>query len=122
MLIFNKYKITKMNLNTEVKSISVKELSERMHSGEKIHVIDVREPYEWEICRIDKTLNIPMSSLTKSIEKIPNSETTVIMCHHGVRSFHVIQYLQTKGFDQLMNLEGGIHAWALEVDEAMARY
>lgn len=122
MLIFNKYKITKMNLNTEVKSISVKELSERMCSGEKIHVIDVREPFEWEICRIDKTLNIPMSSLTKSIEKIPDSEPTVIMCHHGVRSFHVIQYLQTKGFDQLMNLEGGIHAWALEIDEAMARY
>lgn len=111
-----------MNLNKEVKSISVKELSEYINSGKKIPIIDVREQFEWEICRIEGTKNIPMSRLTESIEHMPSDESTVIMCHHGVRSLNVIHYLETKGYDKLINLEGGIHAWALEVDRGMAKY
>jgi rhodanese-related sulfurtransferase len=111
-----------MNLNKAIKSISVRELSDHINSGAEIHIIDIREDFEWEICRIEGTKNIPMSRLIESIEQIPNNESTVIMCHHGVRSLNVIHYLETKGYDKLINLEGGIHAWALEVDRGMAKY
>ena len=111
-----------MNLNKEIKSISVGELSNRINSGGKISIIDVRESFEWEICRIEGTKNIPMSRLIESIEKIPKQESAVIMCHHGVRSLNVIHYLETKGFHRLINLEGGIDAWAIEIDPSMNRY
>jgi len=115
-------KLLKMNLNNEIKSISVGELSNRINSGGKISIIDVRESFEWEICRIEGTKNIPMSRLIESIEKIPKQESAVIMCHHGVRSLNVIHYLETKGFHRLINLEGGIDAWAIEIDPSMNRY
>lgn len=115
-------KLLKMNLNNEIKNISVQDLSEIIKSDKGIHIIDVREAFEWDICRIEGTTNIPMSELIESIEKIPQQEKTVIMCHHGVRSLNVIHYLKTKGFHRLINLEGGIDAWAIEIDKSMNRY
>ena len=115
-------KLLKMNLNNEIKNISVQDLSGIIKSNKGIHIIDVRETFEWDICRIEGTTNIPMSELIESIEKIPQQEKTVIMCHHGVRSLNVIHYLETKGFHRLINLEGGIDAWAIEIDKSMNRY
>lgn len=111
-----------MNLNNEIKNISVQDLSGIIKSNKGIHIIDVRETFEWDICRIEGTTNIPMSELIECIEKIPQQEKTVIMCHHGVRSLNVIHYLETKGFHRLINLEGGIDAWAIEIDKSMNRY
>jgi rhodanese-related sulfurtransferase len=115
-------KLLKMNLNNEIKNISVQDLSGIIKSNKGIHIIDVRETFEWDICRIEGTTNIPMSELIECIEKIPQQEKTVIMCHHGVRSLNVIHYLETKGFHRLINLEGGIDAWAIEIDKSMNRY
>jgi rhodanese-related sulfurtransferase len=115
-------KLLKMNLNNEIKNISVQDLSGIIKSNKGLHIIDVRETFEWDICRIEGTTNIPMSELIECIEKIPQQEKTVIMCHHGVRSLNVIHYLETKGFHRLINLEGGIDAWAIEIDKSMNRY
>ena len=104
------------------KSISANELNELIKSAEKIQIVDVREHFEWEICHIEGALNIPMNLIIESIDKISKDITTVIMCHHGVRSMNVIQYLESKGCKNLINLEGGIHAWATDVDKSMSTY
>ena len=104
------------------KSISAKELNELIKSAEKIQIVDVREHFEWDICHIEGALNIPMNLIVESIDKISKDITTVIMCHHGVRSMNVIQYLKSKGCKNLINLEGGIHAWATDVDKSMSTY
>ena len=105
------------------KSISAKELNELINSTDKIQIVDVREHFEWEICHIEGALNIPMNLIVESIDKISKDITTVIiMCHHGVRSMKVIQYLESKGCKNLINLEGGIHAWATDVDKSMSTY
>ncbi len=104
------------------KSISAKELYELLNSAEKIQIIDVREHFEWDICSIEGTLNIPMNLIIESTDKISKDITTVIICHHGTRSKYVIQYLESIGYKNLINLHGGIHAWATDVDKSMSTY
>ena len=104
------------------KSISAKELNELINSAEKIQIIDVREHFEWDICHIEGALNIPMNLIVESIDEISKDITTVIMCHHGIRSMNVIHYLESIGYKNLINLEGGIHTWATDVDKSMSTY
>ena len=104
------------------KSISAKELNELINSTNKIQIVDVREHFEWDICHIKGTLNIPMNLIIESVDKISKDITTVIMCHHGTRSINVIHYLERIGYKNLINLEGGIHAWATIIDPNMATY
>ena len=99
------------------KSISAKELNELINSTEKIQIIDVREHFEWDICHIEGALNIPMNLIIESIDKISKDITTVVMCHHGIRSMNVIHYLESIGYKNLINLEGGIHAWATKINK-----
>ena len=104
------------------KSISAKELNELINSAEKIQIIDVREHFEWDICHIEGALNIPMNLIVESIDKISKDITIVVMCHHGIRSMNVIHYLESIGYKNLINLKGGIHAWATDVDKSMSTY
>ena len=104
------------------KSISAKELNELINSAEKIQIIDVREHFEWDICHIEGALNIPMNVIVESIDEISKDITTVVMCHHGIRSMNVIHYLGSIGYKNLINLEGGIHAWATDVDKSISTY
>ena len=104
------------------KSISAKELNVLINSAEKIQIIDVRERFEWDICHIEGALNIPMNLIIESLDKISNDITTVVICHHGVRSMNVIHYLESIGYKNLINLDGGIHAWSTDVDKSMSIY
>ena len=104
------------------KSISAKELNELLNSSDKIQIVDVREHFEWDICHIEGALNIPMNLIVESIDKIPKEIITVVMCHHGVRSMNVIHYLESIGYKNLINLQGGIHAWSTDVDKSMSTY
>tara|TARA_Y100000991_G_C21830050_1_gene287724 strand:+ start:193 stop:531 length:339 start_codon:yes stop_codon:yes gene_type:complete len=104
------------------KSISAKELNELINSAEKIQIIDVREHFEWDISHIEGALNIPMNLIVESVDKISKDVTTVVMCHHGIRSINVIHYLESIGYKNLINLDGGINAWANDVDKNMATY
>lgn len=106
-----------------MKSISVIDLYRKMQAGEHLHLLDIREPYEREICRISGSAFLPMNQATATPSEIPKGETTVIYCHHGIRSYMLIKHLQEKyGFDNLVNLDGGINEWALQVDREMSRY
>ena len=104
------------------KSITAEELAEILQSTTKINILDVREYFEWDICHIEGASNIPMNLIDECIDEVSKEIPTVVVCHHGVRSMNVIHYLEVKGYDKLINLEGGIHAWATHVDTDMATY
>ena len=85
-------------------------------------LIDVREPWEFDICHLEGSTNIPMGQIPQHLSDISSAKECVIICHHGVRSLHVIQYLQQQDIDHLINLEGGVDGWARQVDKDMPLY
>jgi rhodanese-related sulfurtransferase len=102
-------------------NITARELKSRLDDGDRPVLLDVREPWEFELARIDGSTLIPMSRLEERfIELDPDSETVVI-CHHGNRSAYVTQALQRTGFRKVLNLEGGLDAYSF-VDESVSRY
>jgi sulfur-carrier protein adenylyltransferase/sulfurtransferase len=105
-----------------MKTISVVELKKKLDSKEKIQIIDVREPFEAEICSIGAEL-IPMGEILQHTAKIKKDVPVIIHCRSGKRSGNVISLLEAQyGFDNLYNLEGGILAWADQVDPSMPKY
>jgi len=105
-----------------MKSITPTELNKQISRGESYQIIDVREPMEFNICSIPNSQLISLGTIDVRKDEINKSNPTVMVCHHGMRSARVIQYLEQFGYNNLINLEGGIHAWALEVDQNMATY
>jgi rhodanese-related sulfurtransferase len=94
-----------------------------LHKNEDdVVLLDVREDSELAICRIEGALHIPMGQIPERAESLPKDKQLVVFCHHGMRSLHVVQYLESCGFENAINLGGGIHAWAVEVDPTLARY
>lgn len=105
-----------------VPGISARVLQEMISAGKKIALVDVREPFEFEIARIPDAQLIPLGTIPDRLGEIPRTETTVVMCKSGLRSARVIAFLRQQGFDNLLNLEGGLDAWRAEVDPTMRRY
>lgn len=86
-------------------------------------LLDVREPWEYEICRIEGSLLIPMRQIPCQAGELDPERETIVICHHGVRSFSVARYLEAQfGFSNVINLKGGVDAWARDVDPDMATY
>lgn len=85
-------------------------------------IIDVREPHELEICRLDGAEHIPMRRIPEHLAELPRDQHLLILCHHGGRSLHVTRYLRQQGFTAVSNIAGGIEAWAAELDSSLARY
>ena len=85
-------------------------------------LLDVREPWEYGICRINGAHLIPMRSIPNSLQELDSGRETVVICHHGIRSRQVVLYLEHQGFSRVINMEGGVAAWAREVDPAMPTY
>ncbi|MGD8840230.1 MAG: rhodanese-like domain-containing protein [Gammaproteobacteria bacterium] len=85
-------------------------------------LLDVREPWEFEICHIDGSINLPMSQIPRLLDRLDDADEIVVICHHGVRSLKVAGFLQQQHDAELINLDGGVDAWAREVDPAMDLY
>ncbi|MDJ0739534.1 MAG: rhodanese-like domain-containing protein [Gammaproteobacteria bacterium] len=85
-------------------------------------LLDVREPWEFRICHIDGSQLIPMGQLPASLNALDPQRETVVICHHGIRSRQVAMYLDYQGFTNVINLAGGVAAWARDVDRQMATY
>ena len=103
-------------------AISVREF-EDMRSARREHtVLDVREARELDICRLEGALHIPMAEIPAQTDNLPTNQLLVVICHHGARSQMVVDFLRNAGFDNAVNLDGGIDAWACEVDQSMLRY
>jgi molybdopterin/thiamine biosynthesis adenylyltransferase/rhodanese-related sulfurtransferase len=85
-------------------------------------VVDVREPFEFAICRLENAMHIPMRQIPEAVDTLPRDRQIFVMCHHGHRSLRVMQFLNDQGFDKVTNIRGGIDAWARTVDSGMKRY
>lgn len=85
-------------------------------------LLDVREPWEFETCRIDGSKLIPMRDMQTRWDELDPDAPVVVICHHGVRSFHVARFLERQGFTQVYNLSSGVDGWAREVDLGMPIY
>jgi len=85
-------------------------------------LLDVRENWEFGTCRIDGSVQIPMNTIPARIDDLDEDAEIVCICHHGARSMQVAAFLERNGFGKMINLTGGIHAWALQVDSTMATY
>jgi rhodanese-related sulfurtransferase len=92
-------------------------------SGRKPPVLlDVREPWEYQTCRIEGSTLAPMNTIPSRVQDLDPGTETVVICHHGARSFQVGLFLERNGFSNLYNLQGGINAWADQVEPTMPRY
>jgi len=85
-------------------------------------LLDVREAWEVQICAIPQAVHMPMSEIIARVGELDPAMPIVCICHHGSRSAHVGQWLETQGFSQVSNLTGGIDAWSRDVDPTIARY
>ncbi len=85
-------------------------------------LLDVREPWELDICRLEGAAHIPMRHIPDALAELDPQRPVVVICHHGIRSQQVALYLEHQGFGQVLNLRGGIDAWAHDIDRDMATY
>ena len=103
--------------------MSVQELAERMALGNEVFLLDVRERPEYDLCHLEGAVLIPVGMIPNNRKRIPTDRPVVIYCHHGIRSANVAQYLYAQGGPtNLYNLDGGINAWARDIEPEMAVY
>ena len=104
-----------------ISEITPTELKARQDRGDKPFILDVREPHEYQICNLNGKL-IPLGELPRRVAELDSSVEMVVHCRSGKRSADAIRFLQTAGFKKLLNLKGGVLAWADEVDPRMPKY
>jgi rhodanese-related sulfurtransferase len=102
--------------------ISVSELQQRRKAGEKFLLIDVREQWEFDTCRIEGGRLIPMSMIPANLQALDGDEEVICYCHHGMRSLDVAAWLRAQGVENARSLAGGIDRWSLEIDPSVPRY
>ncbi|MDF2457174.1 MAG: molybdopterin biosynthesis protein MoeB [Cytophagaceae bacterium] len=102
--------------------IQVTELKSLLDQQADLLLLDVREQYEYDLCRLEGALLIPMNTVPHHLQDLPKNKNIVVYCHHGMRSASIVNFLKANGFEKISNLEGGIHAWSMEVDNTVAVY
>ena len=106
-----------------MRELDVEELERYLESAEiKPLLLDVRQPWEFDICKLEGSVLIPMSTIPSRVDELDKEQETVVICHHGIRSRRVALYLEQAGFSNVINLKGGMAAWAQNVDPDMATY
>ena len=101
--------------------MSAEQLATHLQNSDPL-LLDVREPWEFDICHIEGSINMPMAQVPQRLEELPANDEIIVICHHGVRSQQVIWFLQQQAYDKLFNLDGGVDAWARTVDAEMPVY
>lgn len=105
-----------------IPTITPRELKDRFDKGEKPFLLDVREPWEHTLAKIDDSHLIPLRTLPRSLEKLNRNTEIVAYCHHGMRSAEATGFLLQQGYTSVKNLVGGIDAWSIQVDSTVPRY
>jgi adenylyltransferase/sulfurtransferase len=105
-----------------IPAMSARELKRKMDARDAFELIDVREPFEYEIARIDGSKLIPLGEITERADELQHEQTIVVHCHSGGRSAEAVRLLQQRGFTNVYNLEGGIDAWSDEIDPSVPKY
>jgi adenylyltransferase/sulfurtransferase len=107
---------------SHVPAISPRQLKEKFDRGDRFVLVDVREPFEYDICRIHGSRLIPLGQLPSRMSELDSADEIVLQCKGGTRSARALKLLQEAGFEKLWNLDGGITAWADEVDPSVPKY
>jgi rhodanese-related sulfurtransferase len=102
--------------------ISAKEVSERAARGEKLLLVDVREPWEYDLCRIPGATLIPLGTLPANLNTLLDGDEVICYCHHGMRSLDAAVWLRHQGVESAKSMAGGIERWSVEVDPNVPRY
>lgn len=102
--------------------ITACQLQARLASNAPPLILDVREPWEVETARLSGAITVPLAEVPARLDWLDPRREIVVLCHHGIRSRLAAEFLERSGFDSVLNLEGGIDAWAREVDSTVPTY
>lgn len=105
--------------------VSVSEVKTRLDAGEKLILLDVREPREHQICCVGGAQLIPMNTVPhrlQEIETLADDSLLVVYCHHGMRSLNTVAWLRKQGVGNCVSMAGGIDAWSAAIDPKVPRY
>lgn len=108
-----------------MRELSPRELVVRLRCDNAPCVLDVREPWEQELARLDGTIDMPMAQVPDRLDELRDqlgSRDLIVMCHSGGRSSVIVQFLLQSGFERVFNLQGGIQAWSEQVDQTLPTY
>lgn len=103
-------------------TMTVRELKERMDKGDQLFLLDVREPHEYSLAKIEGSILIPLGQIPQSLKQLDPNAEIVAYCHKGMRSADAVGFLLQQGFPNVKNLIGGIEAWSIEIDPSVPRY
>lgn len=105
--------------------ITPQDVKQKLDAGERLVLIDVREPMEHQICSIEGAHLIPMNTVparVQSLEAAADEATLIVFCHHGMRSLNVVHWLRQQGIVNCQSMAGGIDLWSTQIDPAVPRY
>jgi rhodanese-related sulfurtransferase len=106
-----------------MRTMTAQQLQSYLQSAETRPVLlDVREPQEFAHCHIEGSVNIPMNTVPARLSELAQEMEIITVCHHGMRSGAIAEFLLSRGYLNITNLQGGIDAWAVQVDPKMPRY
>jgi molybdopterin/thiamine biosynthesis adenylyltransferase/rhodanese-related sulfurtransferase len=105
-----------------VEEVDAPGLKSALDSGEEVVLLDVREPFEYEICHLEGSKLVPLGQLADRVGELDKSAETVVYCHVGMRSARAVQFLRAQGFQNVRNLKGGIKSWSDLVDPSVPDY
>lgn len=106
-----------------VGQISVEDLHSLLTLGdESLVVLDVRQKWELEVASLPQAIHIPLGELPEKAEELPKEKPIYVLCHHGGRSLQAAFYLAQFGYENVFNIQGGIHDWALKIDNSIQTY
>lgn len=107
-----------------MQQISPRQLQERLAAAaaEKPVLLDVREPWEFQICNLPGSMLMPMRTVPARLAELDSDAEIIVICHHGMRSMQVAMFLEQQGFPRVYNLTGGVNGWARAVESSMPVY
>ena len=102
--------------------ITPREVSDRIARGDKMLLVDVREPWEFTLCKVPGAKSIPLASLPASLNELLDADEVICYCHRGMRSLDAAVWLRQQGVESAKSMAGGIERWSAEVDPTVPRY
>jgi rhodanese-related sulfurtransferase len=107
-----------------MKQLNANDVSDLLSGDSSAVLVDVREDHELAYGKIERALHIPMQQIPNELHQLGEGvdQTIIVVCHAGVRSMHVAQYLEGLGYSNIVNLVGGMNSWATDVDTTMTVY
>jgi rhodanese-related sulfurtransferase len=97
-------------------------LKQRLDRGDKVLIVDVREQWEFDICKIEGAKLVPLRTLPANLTVFEGAEEVVVYCHHGMRSLDATVWLRSQGIEKARSMAGGIERWSTEIDPGVPRY